>query len=112
MPWKTAATVKTDYVITVSDAQLLTARQECLRAKGLALSTAEPPSEAFQEGVAMQALANRQATQANVDDEAGSQSYGVRLYPFCRAIMSKLIIPSPDADDATRDVGYVRSLVG
>lgn len=112
MAWKPAATVKTDYNITVTDAQLATARVECLRAKGLALDTATPPSPPFEEGVAMQALANRQATQVNNDDEMGSQSNGVRLYPFCKAIMSKLIIPSPDADDATRDNGYVRSLIG
>lgn len=112
MPWKNAATVKADYNITVTDAQLKTAREECLRAKGLALSTASPPTAAFEEGVAMQALANRQATQASNDDEMGSQAGGVRLYPFCRAITSKLIIAAPDPDNATRDVGYVRSLVG
>lgn len=95
MAWKTAATVKADYNITVTDAQLKTARQECLRVKGLVLTTDTPPSDAFEEGVAMQALANRQATQANTADEMGAQSEGVRLYPFCRAIMSKLIIPSP-----------------
>lgn len=112
MAWKNAATVKTNYGITVTDAQLATARTECLRTKSLNLDTTTPPSDAFEEGVAMQALANRLATQANVDDESGSQQYGVRLYPFCKAILSKLIIPSPDADDATRDTGYVRSLVG
>lgn len=95
MAWKNAATVKTDYNITVTEAQLKTARQECLRTKGLALTTDTPPSDAFEEGVAMQALANRQSTQAGVSDEMGSQSEGVRLYPFCRAIIAKLIIPSP-----------------
>lgn len=95
MAWKNADAVKTDYNITVTNAQLQTARQECLRVKGLALTTDTPPSSAFEEGVAMQALANRQSTQASVTDEMGSQSEGVRLYPFCRAIMAKLIIPSP-----------------
>jgi len=112
MPWKTAAEVKTAYNIAVTDAQLKTARAECLRVKGLSLDTAEPPSDAFQEGVAMQALANRQATQVNVDDEMGAQAGGVRLYPFSRVILAKLIIPSPDPDDDTRDNGFVRSLVG
>jgi hypothetical protein len=112
MAWKTAAEVKTDFNIAVTDAQLQSARTELLHARGLALTTATAPSPSWEEGVAMQALANRMATQANLDDESGSQSSGVRLYPFCKAIMSKLIVASPDEDDASRDTGYVRSLVG
>lgn len=112
MPWKTAAQVKTDYVITVTDAQLQTAREECLRFKGIAITTPEPPSASFQEGVALQALANRQATQADSTDEFGAQASGVRLYSFSKTIVSKLIIPSPDPDHPETDTGYVRSLVG
>ncbi len=112
MPWKVAAQVKADYAITVTDAQLLTARGECLRVKGLALDTEEPPHPSWDEGVAMQALANRQATQADPADEFGAQAGGVQLRPFGAAVMSKLIIPKPDPDDPTRDTGRTGSLVG
>lgn len=112
LTWPDAAAAFTDYGVTVTDAQLETARQECLRELGLALDTATPPTVAFREGVALQALANRHATQADSTDYTGAEFAGVRLYPMCKLIRNKLITSSPDADDATRDLGRVRGLIG
>lgn len=112
LQWPTTATAKSDFNIAATEAQLVTARQECLRAVGLALDTAEPPSESFREGVAMQALANQHSTQADMTDYAGGETNGVRLYPMSKQIRAKLIIPDPDPDDTGRDRGLVRSLIG
>lgn len=111
LTWPTAATAKTDFNIVATDEQLNTAREECLHAVGLALDTAAPPSASFREGVCMQALANQQSTQADMTDYTGSESQGVRLYPMSKQIRAKLIIPDP-SEDATRDRGVVRSLIG
>lgn len=112
LTWPTSADALTDYNVTATDAQLETAREECLRAVGLSLTTATPPSISFREGVALQALANRQSTQAAEGDEYGSQTQGVRLYPMSRAIRSKLIIPAPGGTDNERDLGIVGSMIG
>lgn len=109
LAWASAAEAKTDYNVTVSQAQLSTALEELLRAKGLALTTPAPPSQSFREAVCLQAWANKLATQAGVDDEFGN---GIRLFPFDKKIMSKCIIPDPDPDDTTRDNGFVHSLIG
>lgn len=95
LAWPTAATAKTDFNISATQAQLDTAREECLRAVGLSLSTPVPPSASFREGVSMQALANQQATQADAGDWTGSEDNGVRLYPLSKKIRAKLIVPAP-----------------
>lgn len=109
LTWPTAQSAKTDYNVTVTQAQLDTAREECLRAVGLPLDTDLPPSASFREGVALQALANQQSTQADQTDWTGSETNGVRLYPMSKAIRAKLIVPDPGDG---RDRGLVRSLIG
>lgn len=112
LTWANPEQARTDYKVTATQAQLDTAREECLRAVGLALNTPTPPSVSFREGVVLQALANQYVTQGDAQDETGMINQGVRLYPLGKAIRSKLIVPSPDADDDTRDDGLVRSLIG
>lgn len=96
LTWPSAQDAKTDYNVTVTGAQLATAREECLRAVGLPLTAPVPPSASFREAVALQALANQQSTQADQTDWTGSETNGVRLYPMSKAIRSKLIVPDLD----------------
>lgn len=110
--WYTSENAKTDLGINVSEKQLAAAREQCLRVKGLAIDTAAAPTESFAQGVAYQALANKQASQASVGDELGGETQRVRVTPLDFKIMSMLIIPAHDADDATLDTGRVGSLIG
>lgn len=110
--WYTPETAKTALNLAVTPAGLAAAQEQCLRIRSLSLTTPEPPSESFAQGVVYQALANAQASQVDTTDEIGMASNGVRLYPLDRKIMALLIIPSPDPDNDGRDTGYVRSLVG
>lgn len=110
LTWPNGAAARTDYNIVATDAQLATAREECLRAVGLSLDTLAPPSASFREGVCMQALANQQSTQADTTDWAGGETNGVRLYPMDKKIRSKLIVPDDDGEGG--DHGLVRSLIG
>jgi len=93
--WHTAETARTDLGITVSDRQLAAAREQCLRIKGLSLSTPIPPSESFAQGVVYQALANKQASQASAGGELGGETSRVNVTPLDGKIMSMLIIPAP-----------------
>jgi hypothetical protein len=95
VPWYTAATAKSELNLTVTTAGLDVAREQCLRVKGLALTTLEAPSKSFAQGVVFQALANAQSAKADERDEFGSVTNGVRLYPMDRKILAMLIIPSP-----------------
>ena len=113
--WYTADNARSDLAIVVTEKGLSAAREQCLQRLGLPITLAVPPSESFAQGVVYQALANRQATQADTGDEYGRAQGGVRLYPFDKKIMALLIIPSPVVDDegtATGDNGRVRSLIG
>lgn len=110
--WYTPENALNDLGIKVSGKQLAAAQEQCLRIKGLALDTATAPTESFAQGVAYQALANKQASQASVGDELGGETQRVRVTPLDHKIMSMLIIPTPNADDPTRDTGRVDSLIG
>lgn len=110
--WYTAGDAKTELNITVSPKGLAAAQEQCLRIKGLSLTTAAPPTESFAQGVVWQALANKQATQAAVNDDIGGEGNSVRVYPFDKKIMALLILPSEDGDDDAHDHGRVRSLIG
>ncbi|MGN7978110.1 hypothetical protein ACTJJ4_11080 [Microbacterium sp. 22195] len=110
--WYTPDKAKSDLGISVSAKQLAAAQEQCLRIKGLAFDTTEAPTESFAQGVAYQALANKQASQASAGDELGGETQRVRVTPLDFKIMSMLIIPAPDADDPTRDAGRVGSLIG
>ncbi|MFD8769553.1 hypothetical protein [Microbacterium oxydans] len=110
--WYTSAEAKSELGIHVSAKQLDAAQEQCLRIKGLALTTATPPTESFAQGVAYQALANKQASQAAPNDEMGGETNSVRVYPLDKKILAMLIIPSDDVDDAARDRGHVGSLIG
>lgn len=113
--WYTADTARSELAIVVTGKGLAVAQEQCLQRLGLPLTLTVPPSESFAQGVVYQALANKQATQADTTDEYGSTQGGVRLYPFDKKIMSMLIVPSPVVDDegtATGDNGRVRSLIG
>jgi hypothetical protein len=110
--WYTASSAKSDLGIPVSAKQLAMAQEECLRFKGLAITTATPPSESFAQGVVYQALANKQSSQAGPQDELGNENNSVRVYPMDKKIQAMLIIPDVDPDDATRDRGRVGSLIG
>lgn len=110
--WYSQTTAKSQLNLTVSDKGLAAAQEQCLRIRSLSLTTAEAPSESFAQGVVYQALANAQAASADSTDEVGMSTNGVRLYPLDRKIQAMLIIPDTDPDDATRDTGYVSSLVG
>jgi len=112
LTWPNSDAARTDYNIVATNAQLATAREECLRAVGLSLLTAVPPSASFREGVAMQALANQQSTQADQTDWTAGEQNGVRLYPMSKQIRAKLIVPDPDGDDPGVDRGLIRSLIG
>lgn len=109
--WYTSETAKSEHNISVSTKQLAAAQEQCLRIKGLAITTQTPPSESFAQGVVFQALANKQAAQAAPGDEMGGETNSVRVFPLDRKILAMLIIPVPSAD-GTRDSGYVRSLIG
>ena len=108
--WMTSAEVLTSFSINVSDIGLEIAREQCLAHAGLALD-AEPPSASFQQGVAFQALANWQSTQAVEDDGFGGPTNSVRLYPMDAKIRRLLIVPDPDPDDR-HDRSRVGSLIG
>lgn len=110
--WYTPQTAESDLGIKVSAKQLATAQEQCLRVKGLALTTAQAPSESFAQGVVYQALANRQASQASPAGDLGGEANRVNVTPLDWKILSMLIIPSPDADDPTRDAGHVGTLIG
>jgi hypothetical protein len=110
--WYTATNAKSDLGIAVSAKQLAMAQEECLRFRGLALTTAVPPTESFAQGVVYQALANKQSSQAAPNDETGNETNSVRVYPMDKKIQAMLIIPDTDPDDTTRDRGRVRSLIG
>lgn len=112
LEWYTAGTAKSELNITVSSRGLAAAQEQCLQKKGLAITTATPPTESFAQGVVLQALANKQASQASVNDEMGGEGNSVRVYPFDRKIMALLIVPNQDGDDDHRDHGRVRSLIG
>lgn len=109
--WYTASTARSELNIAVSERGLAAAQEQCLRFKGLALTTDAPPTESFAQGVVLQALANKQAAQAGPTDEMGGETQAVRLYSFDRRIRELLILPGEDADD-THDHGRVRSLIG
>lgn len=110
--WYTQELAKTELGINVSTKQLAAAREQCLRIKGLALSTADAPSESFAQGVVYQALANKQASQASAGGELGGETSRVNVTPMDHKILSMLIIPAPDPDDPTRDLGHVGTLIG
>lgn len=110
LAWLDSATARTKYNIVVTDHGLAVAREQCLREVGLALDTERPPSASFALGVAYQALANWQSTQAVEDDGFGGSTNTVRLYPMDKKIRGLLIIPEPDDDG--RDLGRVHSLIG
>lgn len=111
--WYTPENALSDLGIKVSTKQLAAAREQCLRVKGLALDTETAPTESFAQGVAYQALANKQASQAAVaTDDLGGETNRVSVFPLDSKIMSMLIIPAPDANDPTRDTGRVDSLIG
>lgn len=110
--WATAADARADYNITVTDPQLATAREECLRVVGLSLTTAAPPSASFREAVCMQALANQHSVQADPTDWTGGETNGVSLKPLGWQIRQKLIVPDPDPDNPQVDRGFIRSLIG
>jgi hypothetical protein len=113
--WYTATSAKSTLNIAVTDAGLAVAQEQCLRVKGLALSTLTPPSASFAQGVVYQALANKQASQASTEDDFGGGPQPVRLYPLDKKIMSMLIVPSPVTDDADAEIGdngFVGSLIG
>lgn len=110
--WYTAATAKSNLGITVSEKQLAAAQEQCLRIKGLALDTSAAPSESFAQGVVYQALANKQAAAASPTGELGGETYRVNVTPLDWKILSMLIIPAPDPDDPTRDLGHVGTLIG
>lgn len=112
LAWHTPETAQTQLGVVVTQAGLDVAREQCLRIKSLSLTTAAPPTASFAQGVVFQALANKQSTQADTGDEYGNATARVRLYPYDRKIMSLLIIPDPDPDDATRDRGYIGGLIG
>lgn len=113
LTWHDPASAKTALGISVSDAQLNLAREECLHRRGLVATLAEPPSQSFADGVVYQALANKQSSQANSNDEMGGNDNSVRLYPFDKKIQAMLIVPDSFAiTDEIRDHSYVRSLVG
>nr|WP_278101899.1 hypothetical protein [Microbacterium proteolyticum] len=109
--WFDAERAKDELNITVSEAGLKVAREELLSRRGLAIGTTVPPSYSWAVAVVYQALANAQATQSASNDEMGGQNT-VRLYPFDRRIMAMLVTADPDPDNAGRDLGYVRSLIG
>lgn len=110
--WYTPPNAKSDLGITVSAKQLAAAQEQCLRFKGLALTTAVPPSESFAQGVVYQALANKQASQVTAADDLGGETNGVRVFPMDKKITGMLIIPSTDPTDPTRDRGHIDSLIG
>ncbi|WP_341934720.1 hypothetical protein MRBLWO14_000292 [Microbacterium sp. LWO14-1.2] len=112
LTWYTAGDAKSELNITVSSRGLAAAQEECLRIKGLAITTATPPSASFALGVVYQALANKQSAAAGTNDETGGETNSVRLYPFDRKIMGLLIVPNQDGDDDPHDHGRVRSLIG
>lgn len=112
--WYDASAAKTDMNISVTDKGLTAAREQCLRFVGLSIDTETPPSESFAQGVVLQALANKQASQAaGGDADLGGQANSVRVWPMDKKIQSLLIIPAPSADETDgRDHGRVRSLIG
>lgn len=112
--WYTPTTAQSEMNIRVTQKGLDAAREQCLRHKSLALTTAKPPTESFAQGVVMQALANKNASQAagGDGDEMGGETNRVRVFPMDKKVQALLIIPTPDADDETRDTGRVGSLIG
>lgn len=115
--WHTPDSARTAFNITVTADELAAAREQCLRIKGLPLTLAAPPSRAFAQGVAYQALANRQATQAGAPaDQYGNETSSVALRPFDGKIMALLIVPAPilaaDGQTVIGDAGRVRSMIG
>ncbi|KZE91182.1 hypothetical protein [Microbacterium sp. TNHR37B] len=113
--WHTPESAKSSFNVTVTAAGLASAREQCLRVKGLSLTLDAPPSASFAQGVVFQALANKQATQAGVvNDEYGSEAQSVALRPLDGKIMALLIVPSPVTVDGTvvGDRGRVGSLIG
>lgn len=110
--WYTPETAKNTLGITVSAKQLAAAQEQCLRVKGLALTTAPAPSESFAQGVVYQALANKQAAQASSAGDLGGETQRVNVTPLDWKILSMLIVPSSDVDDPARDTSHIGSLIG
>jgi len=110
--WYTAGEAQSELNIKVSAKGLAAAQEQCLRIKGLALTTDAPPTESFAQGVVLQALANKQAGQVAPTDDMGGEANSVRVQPFDRKIMALLILPSEDSAIDPHDHGRVRSLIG
>lgn len=110
--WYSAGNAQNELNIKVTAKGLAAAQEQCLRIKGLSLTTTAPPTESFAQGVVLQALANKQAGQVAPTDDMGGETNSVRVQPFDRKIMALLILPDEDSDDDPHDHGRVRSLIG